>query len=65
MTEERANGLAEILGGYAWNSGGGVWLVIIERTDGHLVALSDEVICEYQNKDALDENRVLASILLK
>jgi hypothetical protein len=64
MTEERADKLAETLGGYAWNSGGGVWLVIVERADSHLVTLSDEVICEYENQDAMDENRVLTSILL-
>ena len=34
MTESEAQTLAAVLGGDAWNSGGGIQLVVIERPDG-------------------------------
>jgi len=64
MSEEQAKTIAEALGGTAWNSGGDVYLVRVERTDGHLVVLSDEVICEYDGDEAFEENRARSSILL-
>ena len=63
MNEDQANVIAEALGGDAWNSGGDIWLVRIERTDGKLVVLSDEVVCEYANEDAFDANNPTNSIL--
>jgi len=34
MDERSANVVAGALGGSAWHSGGGVWLVLKERPDG-------------------------------
>jgi hypothetical protein len=45
--------LARLLGGQPWHSGGGVWLVLVKRDDGRVVAVSDEVVTEYANEDAL------------
>jgi hypothetical protein len=64
MDEIQAEKMAEILGGEAWQSGGDIWLVLIRRNDGHLVVISDEVVCEYENEDAFEENRASRSILL-
>jgi len=50
MNEQQANAVAETLGGSAWNSGGGIWLVLKERSDGKLVVISDEVVCEYASQ---------------
>ncbi len=64
MDAEKVGILAEALGGTSWNSGGGIHLVRLERTDGRLVIISDEAICEYEDEDAFDENRPAHSILL-
>jgi len=42
----------------------GINLVRIERADGHLVVVSDEVICEYESEEAFDASRLIRSILL-
>lgn len=64
MDEVQATAVAEALGGTAWNSGGGIWLVRFERSDGKQVLLSDEVVCEYENEDALDNGDPTSSMLL-
>jgi hypothetical protein len=64
MTEEQATAIAGALGGEAWQSGGDIWLVLIHRPDGHMVVLSDEVVCEYENQEAFDNARALLSIHL-
>ena len=55
MDGEKAEALAKLLGGETWQSGGDVWLVIIRRPDGKVVAISDEAICEYPDEDAFGE----------
>ena len=50
MNEQQANAVAEALCGSAWNSGGGIWLVLKDRSDGRLVVISDEVVCEYASQ---------------
>jgi hypothetical protein len=64
MNEEQAERIADILGGSTWQSGGNIWLVLFERNDGKLVVLSDEVVCEYDNQEALDESKPMTTILL-
>ena len=64
MDEHEAEMVAKALGGQAWNSGGNIWLVRFERSDGKLIVLSDEVICQYENEDDLNNCRVGASIIL-
>ena len=53
MDEAKAEALAKLLGGETWQSGGDVWLVLIRRADGKIVAISDEVVCEYADGEAL------------
>jgi len=53
MDEKKASMLAKLLNGRVWNSGGDIYLVLIERQDGKIVAVSDEVICEYKDEEAL------------
>lgn len=64
MNAEQAEVVAEALGGVAWNSGGGANLVGFKRADGHLVVISDEAICEYENEDAFDTGRPIRAFLL-
>ena len=62
MEEEQANAIAEALGGETWQSGGDIWLVLVRRPDGHLVVLSDEVVCEYESHEAFDDAKPLSTI---
>ena len=55
MDEEKAEALAALLGGYAWHSGGGVHLVVLERKDGARIVMSEELICEYADEAAMEE----------
>ncbi len=64
MNEEQSKAVADALGGSAWNSGGGIHLVKFERSDGKLVVLSDEVVCEYKNEPSFDEGNPSVSIVL-
>lgn len=64
MDEEQANALASIIDGQPWDSGGGIWLVCRERSDGHVVAFSDESVCEYANWEALESDPPLASLII-
>ena len=64
MNEEQANAVADALGGRTWQSGGDIWLVLIDRTDGKLVVVSDEVICEYISQTDFDKGKPSQSILL-
>ena len=63
MDEKSAKAVAEALGGAAWNSGGGIWLVRFERADGRLAVLSDEVVCEYADESAFDRAEPVASVV--
>lgn len=64
MDEEKAEALAKLLGGETWNSGGDIWLVILKRSDGRIVAISDEVVCEYADEAELALGGPSAQILL-
>ena len=64
MEEEQAIAVARALGGDVWQSGGGMWLVLIRRSDGHVVVLSDEAVCEYRNEEAIETEQALTNILL-
>jgi hypothetical protein len=65
MNEEQAKAVANFLGGQTWQSGGGIWLVIFERTDGKLAVISDDAICEYANQEDFDNCKPRQSILLR
>ena len=64
MEEEQANAIAEAIGGETWQSGGDIWLVLVRRPDGHLVVISDEVVCEYSSEEALGTEQPLSNIVL-
>ena len=64
MNEQQANSVAEALGGEAWNSGGGIWLVVIKRSDGRLVVISDDAVCEYADEQAFENSRADAAVVL-
>jgi hypothetical protein len=53
MDEEKATALAKLLGGETWQSGGDIWLVLIHRSDGKIVVISDELVVEYADEEAL------------
>ena len=64
MDEKQANAVAEALGGETWQSGGDIWLVLLRRSDGRLVVLSDELVSEYFNDEAFENNNSSNSIIL-
>jgi len=64
MDTGQAEIVAEALGGTAWDSGGGINLIKLERQNGSLVVISDEVVCEYSNEEDFDKNRPVNSIFL-
>jgi hypothetical protein len=64
MSEKQANTIAEVLGGEAWQSGDEIWLVLVRRRDGHLVVISDEAVCQYDNQEAFDSGKTTAVINL-
>ena len=64
MDEEQATAIADALGGETWQSGGDNWLVLLTRTDGKLVVISDDSVCEYANQAAFDEARATTMIVL-
>ena len=64
MDEIQASKMAEILGGQVWQSGGGIWLVLIHRQDGQLVVISDEVICEYASDEDFENSSPSRSIII-
>ena len=53
MDEAKAEALAKLLGGDIWQSGGDIWLVILRRSDGKVVAISDELVAEYADEESL------------
>ena len=64
MDEEKAEALAKLLGGETWQSGGDIWLVILKRSDGRIVAISDELVAEYADETDLALGGPSAQILL-
>lgn len=64
MTEEQANAIADALGGDSWQSGGGIYVVMLHRRDGRLIVLTDECVCEYENDEAFDNGQAIRAIEL-
>jgi hypothetical protein len=65
MDEARATSIADALGGEAWQSGGGIWLVLLRKPDGRIVVFSDESVCEYEDEGAFDGGQAQRTILLR
>ena len=65
MTKNEAKLVAEGFGGEAWQSEGGVWLVMITTGNDELVVISEDVVCRYPSEAAfLDDAKPIASIHL-
>jgi hypothetical protein len=64
MNEQQAKKVANILGGRTWQSGGGIWLILIDRADRKLVVVSDETVCEYDNEKKFEKSKPAKAILL-
>jgi len=62
MDERTAEQLAVIVAEEAWQSGGGIYLVTVNRDDGSLVVFSGDAICEYENDEAFDAGRASKTI---
>lgn len=62
MDEKTATQLAAIVGGEAWMSGGGIWLVTVTRQDGSLVVFGDGCIGEYASDEAFDRGQSMSRI---
>lgn len=54
MNEQKANKIAQIVDGNAFNSGGDIWVVIIKKKKG-VAVISDESVCSYSSEDAFVE----------
>jgi len=64
MDKEKAIAMAELLNGEAWNSGGGIYIVLIRNSLGQIVGITDETICLYANEKALEDGFAEQSFLL-
>ena len=64
MDQRTAEQLAAIVGGEAWQSGGGIYLVTVTRDDGSLVVFSGDAVCEYESDQAFGAGRAAKTILL-
>jgi hypothetical protein len=64
MDENQATAIANALGGETWQSGGDLWLVLVKRSDGHVVVISDESVCEYDSEEAFEEGQSSRAINL-
>ena len=64
MNEKQAGMIADALGGQAWQSGGGIWLVILRQGNSKLVVISDEAVCEYDDEKQFEKSTPSKSILL-
>jgi len=64
LNELTAPEMATALGGDAWQSGGGIWLIVKRTTDGRVVTISPEVVNEYANEEAFEEDRPKSSLVM-
>ena len=64
MDEKQAEMVADALGGETWQSGGGIWLVLLRQGNGKLVVVSDDTVCEYDDERYFEECKPSKSILL-
>ena len=64
LNELTAPVVATALGGDAWQSGGEIWLIVKRTTDGRVVTISPEVVNEYANDEAFEEDRPKSSLVM-
>ncbi len=65
MNELQAKQVAEALSGETWQSGGGIWLVLLRQGNGKLVVISDEAVCEYDDEQRFEQAKPSKTILLR
>jgi hypothetical protein len=65
MDEAKANLLAKALHGSPWQSGGGIWLVLFHTASGRVVVLGDEVVKEFKDDEAFENDSESTVILLR
>ncbi len=64
MEERQAEAIANALGGESWQSGGGVYVVVIRKPGGRLVVISEERVAEYASEEDFDAGNADTSIAL-
>ena len=64
MDKDSAEKLAALIGGDAWQSGGGIYVVLKTNSLGQIIGITDESICVYKSDDALNEGMPEQNILL-
>ena len=64
LNEARADTLARIYDAEAWQSGGGIWLVIKRGPDGCIIVFSDDAVCLYAGEADFDDGRAQTAIQL-
>jgi len=64
MDEKKAKAFAKVLGGNPWQSGGNIWLVVMDTSDGRVITFSDEVVIEYQSREAFENDQQKQSIII-
>jgi len=52
MTESQAKDTASKLNGEAYQSGGNIWLVLVDNADGTVTVHSDEGVMTYASREA-------------
>jgi hypothetical protein len=64
MNDLRAKEVAEVLGGEPFQVEDGSWLVVFERPDGRVVALSETSVEEYYDRADFEAGRCFSCISL-
>ncbi len=64
MNYPTARDLSVMLGGEVYQVDDETWLVLFERPDGRVVALSETSVDEYPDRDALASGQCYATISL-
>jgi len=64
LNERTAPMVAYALGGDAWQSGGGIWLIVKRTADKRVVTISPEVVNEYADEQAFEENRPKSTLVM-
>ena len=64
LNEQTAEQIAKALGGEAWQSGGGIWLVLLRRGGGRIVVLSEDAVAQYESEEQFESGAADSTILL-
>lgn len=65
LNEVTAPTVATALGGDAWQSGGGIWVIVKRTPDGRVVTMTPEVVNEYADEAAFEEDRPKSSLVME